>query len=92
MENKGIGQAGSLESNDLMVTVNLMVREDLDIELESIVKEKFGKQILKVVNETLEEMNVTKGHIKIVDKGALDFAVRARVKTAVRRAMGREIG
>ncbi len=34
MENKGIGQAGSLESNDLMVTVNLMVREDLDIELE----------------------------------------------------------
>ncbi len=91
MENKGIGQAGSLESNDLIVTVNLMVGEELDIELESTVKEKFGKQILRVVKETLEEQEITKGHIKIVDKGALDFAVRARVKTAVKRAQGRDI-
>ncbi len=90
MEEVKIGQAGSLESNDLIVTVDLNQKEDLCIEIESIVKEKFGKQIEKVTRETLQELGVNKGHVKIVDKGALDFTIRARLKTAVRRAEGRQ--
>lgn len=90
MDEVRIGQAGSLESNDLIVTVDLNQKEDLCIEIESIVKEKFGKQIEKVVIDTLEELGVKKGHIKIVDKGALDFTIRARLKTAVKRAEGRQ--
>lgn len=83
-----IGQAGSLESNDLLVTVDLSHEEDLIIEIDSIVKEKFGKQIEKVVNETLKEFSINSGHINIVDKGALDFTIRARLKTAIKRAEG----
>ncbi|WP_132996070.1 citrate lyase acyl carrier protein [Sporanaerobacter acetigenes] len=90
MEEIKTGQAGSLESNDLIVTVNLNEREDLCIEIESIVKEKFGKQIEKVVRETLKEFGVNNGYIKIVDKGALDFTIRARLKTAIKRAERRQ--
>ncbi len=90
MEMKGIGQAGSLESNDLMVTVELIKQEDLTIDLESTVKEQFGKQIEKVTREVLKEMKVNGALVRIVDKGALDFAVRARLKTAIKRARGSE--
>ncbi|NBG87169.1 citrate lyase acyl carrier protein [Isachenkonia alkalipeptolytica] len=86
MDMKGIGQAGSLESNDVMVTVELLEQEDLTIELESTVKEQFGKQIEEVTREVLKEMKVDKAFIRIIDKGALDFAVRARIKTAINRA------
>ncbi len=88
MDGTKIGQAGSLESNDLMVTVDLSERNDLEIEIESIVKKRFGKQIKKVTQETLQELGVNNGYVKIVDRGALDFAIRARLKTAVRRAKG----
>lgn len=90
MEEVKIGQAGSLESNDLIVTVNLNQRENLFIEIDSIVKEKFGKKIEEITRETLQELGVNGGHIKIVDKGALDFTIRARLKTAIRRAEGRQ--
>lgn len=90
MEEVKIGQAGSLESNDLIVTVNLNQSEDLFIEIDSIVKEKFGKKIKEVTMETLQELGVNRGHIKIIDKGALDFTIRARLKTAIRRAEGRQ--
>jgi citrate lyase subunit gamma (acyl carrier protein) len=90
MEEIKIGQAGSLESNDLIVTVDLNHKEDLCIEIESIVKEKFGKQIEKVVKETLQEFRISNGYVKIVDKGALDFTIRARLKTAIKRAERRQ--
>ena len=85
MEEVKIGQAGSLESNDLIVTVDLNQKEDLCIEIESIVK--FGKQI-ESNKRNIKELGVNKGYIKIVDKGALDFTIKARLKTAVRRAEG----
>lgn len=90
MDMTGIGQAGSLESNDVMVTVELLEQEDLIIELESTVKEQFGKQIEEVAREVLKEMKVDRGFVRILDKGALDFAVRARMKTAINRARGQK--
>ncbi|ABR49363.1 citrate lyase acyl carrier protein [Alkaliphilus metalliredigens QYMF] len=89
MKPSGIGQTGSLESNDLMVIVDLNQSEDLTIEIESIVKEKFGEQIKAVVEQTLQENNIKNGYIKVADRGALDFAIRARLKTAIKRAEGR---
>lgn len=89
MDEIKIGQSGSLESNDLIVTVDLNYEEGLHIEIDSVVKEKFGKKIEKVTRETLDELNINNGHIKLVDKGALDFTIRARLKTAIKRAEGR---
>ena len=88
---KPLGQAGTLESNDVMVTVELLEEGPLDMELESIVIAQFGEEIVATATKTLEDLGVRHGVVKIIDKGALDFAIRARIITAVNRARGREV-
>lgn len=76
--------AGTLESNDIMITLN--EGKGINIELESSVKKQFGKQIEKVIRETLQSYGIENANIKAVDKGALDYVIMARVKTAIQRA------
>ncbi|SFI02947.1 citrate lyase subunit gamma (acyl carrier protein) [Tindallia magadiensis] len=85
------GIAGTLESNDVMVTVELRTEGPLNIDLESNVIHQFGELIEKTARMTLEELGVKHGLVKIVDKGALDYAIRARIITAVNRAQRREV-
>ena len=77
-------KAGSLESNDLMIMIE--PSDKLDISLNSVVKEQYGDKILKAINEVLDEEGVTKANIVIEDKGALDFTIRARRRTAIERS------
>lgn len=77
-------KAGSLESNDLMIMIE--PSDKLDITLNSVVKEQYCDMILKAVNEVLEDEGVTKANIVIDDKGALDFTIRARMRTAIERS------
>ena len=77
-------KAGSLESNDLMIMIEHS--DKLDITLNSVVKEQYGDKILKAINEVLDEEGVTKANIVIEDKGALDFTIRARMRTAIERS------
>lgn len=77
-------KAGSLESNDLMIMIESS--DKLDITLNSVVKEQYGDKILKAINEVLDEEGVTKANIVIEDKGALDFTIRARMRTAIERS------
>lgn len=77
-------KAGSLESNDLMIMIE--PSDKLYITLNSVVKEQYGDMILKAVNEVLEDEGVTKANIVIDDKGALDFTIRARMRTAIERS------
>ena len=77
-------KAGSLESNDLMIMIE--PSDKLDITLNSVVKEQYGDKILKAINEVLDEEGVTKANIVIEDKGALDFNIRARMRTAIERS------
>lgn len=76
--------AGTLESNDIYIT--LSEGEGINIKLESSVKKQFGKQIEKVIRDTLEEYDIKDANVKAVDKGALDYVIMARVKTAITRA------
>ena len=77
-------KAGSLESNDLMIMIE--PSDKLAITLNSVVKEQYGDKILKAINEVLDEEGVTKANIVIEDKGALDFTIRARMRTAIERS------
>lgn len=78
--------AGTLESSDLMVRI-APKEGGLDIVLESEVIHQFGAQIEKVVRETLAKLGIDEGLVVVEDKGALDCVVRARVQTAVSRAV-----
>lgn len=84
MEIVKCASAGTMESSDVYVEVEPS-EAGLEISLESVVKNQFGDVILKVVREVLEECKVDKAAVRIVDRGALDCVIRARVETAVLR-------
>ena len=87
MEIEKAAAAGTLESSDCMVTVE-PAGEALELELSSTVMRQYGAQIRKVVLETLERLEVGGGRITVVDKGALDCTIKARVECAVYRSCG----
>lgn len=76
-------RAGSAESNDCLVIVSPY--EELEIEISSEVSKQYGSEIERVVRETLTDLGVDKAQVKLEDKGALDFTIRARVEAAVKR-------
>ena len=80
------GNAGTMESNDIMITVEPSDAGGVQVDLTSSVYQQFGKQIISVIKETVAEYDVKNAVITAVDKGALDCTVRARVTTAIFRA------
>jgi len=82
--------AGTLESSDLLVKVAPSDKGAREIVIQSEVIKQFGKQIKRVVAETLDKLSVSEGSIVIEDKGALDCVIRARVQAAVLRGAGSE--
>ena len=80
------GNAGTMESNDIMIPVEPSDAGGVQVELTSSVYQQFGKQIIAVIRETAADYGVENALITAVDKGALDCTVRARVATALTRA------
>ena len=78
-----IGIAGTLESNDVMMTVK--ESDTPKIVIESIVYDYFSKQIRDTIVSTLEEMNIKNVEVLCQDRGALDYAIKARLITAIER-------
>ena len=83
--------AGTLESGDVMVQISPAEGEGLHIELESTVALQFGEQIRQVATEALTDFGLTNAHVRLVDKGALDCTIRARVTAAAVRATGKDV-
>ena len=77
--------AGSLESNDLLITLSESEDKTLNLSIESIVKKQFGKRIESIVQEMLQEFNIEEGNVRIQDMGALDCTIKARMETAILR-------
>lgn len=85
MEIKKVAMAGTLESSDAQITVE-PGENGIELSIESSVIHQYGKQIRKVVLETLERLDVHSGKVIVVDKGALDCTIKARVECAVYRS------
>ncbi len=80
--------AGTLESSDAQVTVE-PGNKGIELELESSVMNQYGRQIRATILETLERLEVKDALVKVVDKGALDCTLKARVECAVFRSSGK---
>ena len=85
MEIIKVAMAGTLESSDAQIVVE-PGDDKIELIIESSVIHQYGKQIRKVVLETLERLGVTKGRVMVHDKGALDCTLKARVECAVYRS------
>ncbi|MGM9999399.1 MAG: citrate lyase acyl carrier protein [Candidatus Bruticola sp.] len=79
-------EAGTLESGDIHVEIEAADHPGVEVDLSSTVMKLYGRQITKVIKETVAELGVDGVIVTAIDKGALDCTVKARVKTAVYRA------
>ena len=78
--------AGTMESSDVYVEIE--PAQGLEVQLESVVQEQFGQEIRTVVREVLAECGVEKANVRVIDRGALECVIRARVETAILRGKG----
>ena len=76
--------AGTMESSDVLVHI-APNESGIEIDVESVVLFQFGDAIRNVVMEVLQEQNVDSANVRVVDRGALECVLRARVETAVLR-------
>ena len=87
MKIKQSAVAGTLESSDALVTVELH-EGSVELDISSSVINQYGRQIRATVVETLKRLDVDEARVTIVDKGALDCTLKARVECAIFRACG----
>ena len=88
MEIVKAAMAGTLESSDAQVTVEPGDGR-VELDLHSSVMNQYGRQIKATVLETLERLGVSDARVTVVDKGALDCTLKARVECAVFRSCGK---
>ena len=81
--------AGTMESSDAYVEIE-PCDNGINIELESVVEKQFGTKIKEVVCDVLNETGIKNANVHIVDRGALECVIRARVETAVMRGKGEQ--
>ena len=75
--------AGTLESSDAQVTVE--PGNGLELNIQSSVLNQYGRQIKAAVLETLDRLEVKDAKVTVIDKGALDCTLKARVEGALFR-------
>ena len=80
------GICGNEKDSDALVTVDLEC-DGIQITIESKLKKMFGKLMEKAVREVLEDMEIKNARVLVQDFGALDFVIKGRTRTAVRRAV-----
>lgn len=79
--------AGTLESSDAQIVV-APGENGIELDITSSVMNQYGRQIKTTVLETLSRLDVRSGRVTVIDKGALDCTLKARVECAVFRACG----
>lgn len=84
MEIKKLATAGTMESSDAYVEIE-PGNGEIQVTLESVVAQQFGDAIREVVMDVLQEQQVDSANVRVVDRGALECVLRARVETAVLR-------
>lgn len=79
--------SGTMESCDCQVTIE-PGNGSIDFNLESVVISQYGNRIKQVATQTLKNLDINDVNITIIDKGALDCTIKARIVGAVFRSMG----
>ena len=78
--------AGTLESSDVQIAIAPNPGGGIDIDLESDVKAQFGDAIEETVRDVLAEFDISDASVRLLDKGALDCVIRARLRCAICRS------
>ncbi len=78
--------AGTLESSDAFIEIKPIDQDEIRIELHSSVEEMYGDDIRDLITKCVQELGISYISIKVQDKGALDYVIKARLQAAILRA------
>lgn len=82
-------QAGTVESCDILIMIAPAdPGTGIQVELISPTMQQYGTHITKLIKETILSCGVQDAVVHANEKGAMDYTIAARVKTAVDRAIG----
>ncbi|MDO5738133.1 MAG: citrate lyase acyl carrier protein [Eubacteriales bacterium] len=84
MEVRRAVTCGTHASSD--VFIDLRPAEELIIELDSPLIQQYGEHIEKIIKEILQAKGIDRGHLRVLDHGALDCTIKARLETAIERS------
>lgn len=81
-------QAGTVESTDIFVALSPAdPGTGLKIELVSPTMQQYGEHIINLITKILEDHNISDAVVHANEKGAMDYTIEARLKTAIARAI-----
>ncbi len=81
-------KAGLDERGDVLICLSPAAENSgIQIDVESTLKSLFGDQIRASVLGVIEGYGLKDLRMTVRDQGALDYAIRARVQTAIERAL-----
>ena len=84
-------RAGFVDKGDVAVHLRPdHAQKGVSLDIKSKVVSMFGDSIRSSVLETIESYGLTGLHASVQDMGALDYVIRARVQTAIERAVREE--
>jgi citrate lyase subunit gamma (acyl carrier protein) len=82
-------QAGTVESTDILIMLApAEPGSGIQIELISPTMQQYGEHIKALITRALVSYGIEDAVVHANEKGALDYTIEARVKTAVMRALG----
>ncbi|MGE5678464.1 MAG: citrate lyase acyl carrier protein [Pseudomonadota bacterium] len=77
--------AGTLESSDAQIMVE-PGNGRIELIIQSSVLNQYGKQIKATLEEVLDRLEISDARVSVVDKGALDCTLKARLECAIFRS------
>lgn len=80
---------GTMESSDAYMELE-PIATGVQIDLQSVVEHQFGDSIRALAADMLQQEGIDNVSLRIVDRGALECTLRARLETLIARA--REAG
>ncbi len=80
------GNTGASAKGDCCVTLTLKESGGITLDIQSKVRDLFGKTIRSLCFDMMEYYGIPDAHIHLEDQGALPFTLRARLEAAVRQA------
>ncbi|MFI3250368.1 MAG: citrate lyase acyl carrier protein [Eubacteriales bacterium] len=75
--------SGTLESSDVLITIE--PASGFELSLDSTVSKQYGRAITQCVKDVCAELSVDAVKVTVVDRGALDCTIRARLQSALCR-------
>jgi citrate lyase subunit gamma (acyl carrier protein) len=84
-------KAGFVDKGDVAVHLKpAAAGSGVQLDIDSKVMSMFGEQIRASVLEIIRRYELTDAVVTVQDKGAWDYVIRARVQTAIERAIKEE--